>query len=51
MSHEKELLEHPPAMAEMAGAAIDAESHLVPPHLEAAEVPDGLAKLEAETEA
>ena len=51
MTHEKELLEHPPAMAEMAGAAIDAESHHVAPHMEPDEVPPGLAALEAETEA
>ena len=51
MSHEKELLEHPPAMAEMAGAALDFESHIHVDHLEPDEVPAGLAALEAETEA
>ena len=51
MTHEKELLDHPPAMAEMAGAAIDAESHVVVPHFEPDAVPPGLATLEAETEA
>lgn len=50
MTHADDLLAHPPAMAEMAGAAIDAESHEHAPHLETDEVPAGLAALEAETE-
>ena len=51
MSHEEELLEHPPAMAEMAGAAIENEAHAHVDHMEPEEVPPGLAALEAETEA
>lgn len=50
MSHEKEILENPPAMAEMAGAALDAETHHLPPHFEPGDVSEGLASLEAETE-
>jgi hypothetical protein len=48
MTHEEELLAHPPMMAEMAGAAIDAEAHPDAMHLDT--VPPGLARLEAETE-
>ena len=48
MTHSEDLLAHPPAMAEMAGAALDAEEHHLPPHLDP--VPEGLAALEAETE-
>jgi|APEBP8051073178_1049388.scaffolds.fasta_scaffold90779_1 hypothetical protein len=51
MSHEEELLEHPPAMAEMAGAAIENEVHAHVEHMEPEDVPAGLAALEAETEA
>ena len=51
MTHTEDLMVHPPAMAEMAGAAIDSESHVVAPHFEPDAVPPGLAALEAETEA
>ena len=50
MTHEKELLEHPPTMAEMTGAALDSEAYAHVAHMEAAEVPSGFATLEAETE-
>lgn len=50
MTHAEELLQHPPAMAEMAGAALETEAHVVAPHMEPADVPAGLAALEAETE-
>ena len=51
MTHTEDLLQHPPAMAEMAGGVLDSESHVAAPlagHLD--EVPLGLAQLEAETE-
>lgn len=52
MTGAEEMLNHPPAMAEMAGGVLDAESHAVSPvhpgHPE--EVPASLAQLEAETE-
>ena len=51
MTHTDDLMDHPPAMAEMAGAAIESESHEVTPHFEPDTVPPGLATLEAETEA
>ena len=52
MTHAELLLEHPPAMAEMAGALLDNESHAHSPveHAAAESVPAGLAALEAETE-
>jgi hypothetical protein len=51
MTHTDDLMDHPPAMAEMAGAAIESESHEAAPHFEPDAVPPGLATLEAETEA
>lgn len=51
MTRTEDLLQHPPAMAEMAGGVLDAESHAAAPlagHLD--EVPLSLAQLEAETE-
>lgn len=52
MTGAEEMLAHPPAMAEVAGGVLDAESHATSPvhagHPE--EVPLGLAQLEAETE-
>jgi len=52
MTGAEQMLNHPPAMAEMAGGVLDAESHTASPvhtgHPE--EVPPGLAQLEAETE-
>ncbi len=52
MTHSEELLNHPPAMAEMAGSALDSESHAASPvhpgHPE--EVPLGMAQIETETQ-
>ena len=52
MTHAEDLMTHPPAMAEMAGGVLDSESHAEAPVAagQAAEVPPGLARLEAETE-
>ena len=53
MSKVEDLMMHPPAMAEMAGSALEFESHPETSefvmHMD--ETEPGLAKLEAETEA
>lgn len=52
MTHAQDLLEHPPTMAEMAGALMEEESHVTSPvaHVAAETVPLSFARLEAETE-